>query len=554
MKCLLIIALIGTIFIGACGGGERIQDQPDYNLPPAEDENQNLTDAETEEPPSSPNPDSPPADLEISQEIIEEDPMKNVEADKILSEDPEDQPGFENQIYEGGRVSVAIETPHEYPVGNSTQPVVWSHTITHENAIGMRVFFSDFSVEDGSGAGLFQNDYVAILNGNGEVVARYAGESEGFWSDYVIGDSITIELHSDGAGADYGFKITHYEFYYDEIFLEDDESPGFTEPFEEAIYLTNDLDDMLNYVSGNPIYNRGQAVARLRIVANGVGWLCTGFLFDAALMMTNNHCVATQAECNGTIAQFNFENYANGTFGPVTSVNCNNLLETNTALDYSVLRLQGTPGNQFGALNLANFDAPLNNGLVVIQHPAGQHKQVSLNDCYVSSVIANGYGIATDMGHRCDTLGGSSGSPVMDDHSYDVVALHHWGGASQSNLNSQNQAVRMSRILAVCNNCSLPDGDGDGISNGMDNCPNTFNPNQADADGDGLGDACDPLNDNDYDDDGVYNDLDNCPDTPNPDQADLDGDGIGDVCDDNPTVNFASMLMPIINMILDDEE
>jgi len=27
---------------------------------------------------------------------------------------------------------------------------------------------------------------------------------------------------------------------------------------------------------------------------------------------------------------------------------------------------------------------------------------------------------------------------------------------------------------------------------------------------------------------------DSCPDTPNPDQADTDGDGIGDVCDDPP--------------------
>ena len=35
----------------------------------------------------------------------------------------------------------------------------------------------------------------------------------------------------------------------------------------------------------------------------------------------------------------------------------------------------------------------------------------------------------------------------------------------------------------------------------------------------------------DTDDDGVPDSTDNCPLTPNPDQADSDGDGVGDVCD-----------------------
>ncbi|MCB0640870.1 MAG: thrombospondin type 3 repeat-containing protein [Phaeodactylibacter sp.] len=42
----------------------------------------------------------------------------------------------------------------------------------------------------------------------------------------------------------------------------------------------------------------------------------------------------------------------------------------------------------------------------------------------------------------------------------------------------------------------------------------------------------------DTDQDGIPDASDNCPDTPNPDQADADGDGIGDVCD--PCVNSIS--------------
>jgi hypothetical protein len=38
-----------------------------------------------------------------------------------------------------------------------------------------------------------------------------------------------------------------------------------------------------------------------------------------------------------------------------------------------------------------------------------------------------------------------------------------------------------------------PDGDGDGIPDASDNCPSVSNPDQADIDHDGVGDACDPI-------------------------------------------------------------
>jgi DNA-binding beta-propeller fold protein YncE len=71
--------------------------------------------------------------------------------------------------------------------------------------------------------------------------------------------------------------------------------------------------------------------------------------------------------------------------------------------------------------------------------------------------------------------------------------------------------------------------DEDNLLDGQDNCPAAANNSQADDDGDGIGDACD-LIDNDGDDDGIADALDNCPIVPNPDQLDSNNDGRGDAC------------------------
>ncbi|MFH2006831.1 MAG: thrombospondin type 3 repeat-containing protein [bacterium] len=106
-----------------------------------------------------------------------------------------------------------------------------------------------------------------------------------------------------------------------------------------------------------------------------------------------------------------------------------------------------------------------------------------------------------------------------------LVAAGCSNGSSHQDNQNDNAADGGSN--ANNNNATTGDADNDGVPDDVDNCPERQNNDQADLDGDGIGDVCD----SDVDGDTVPNDLDNCPGISNVDQVDADGDGDGDPCD-----------------------
>jgi hypothetical protein len=90
------------------------------------------------------------------------------------------------------------------------------------------------------------------------------------------------------------------------------------------------------------------------------------------------------------------------------------------------------------------------------------------------------------------------GGSTLDSRLSDELWTFSYADAGELQLD-MNDTTGDSRLVGIVVAIDMEDSDADGIAEASDNCPDDYNPSQADADADGEGDACDACTDVDGD-------------------------------------------------------
>ena len=211
---------------------------------------------------------------------------------------------------------------------------------------------------------------------------------------------------------------------------------------------TDNFEPINNFSQNNRYRVMAAPIGRLDLLVRDQGReqvaVCTAWLVSADLAVTNHHCIpGEEGELLKASLLMNY--LKEGKTDTVERYGVNiQPVETNAELDFSVIRIDGSPGNKYGVIPLVTRDPLPNEELFMIQHPAGKPKRLTRRNCRADADTER----PEEMRHFCDTLGGSSGSPVFSDNDMALLGLHFAGLEKQVNFAKRIKVIiASSRIL-----------------------------------------------------------------------------------------------------------
>lgn len=332
-----------------------------------------------------------------------------------------------------------VNEPLSPLVANVEGRAFWQWEYSHPGANYLRVQFRPVGLD---GADLSAS--LSFWDQSGRLVRRLGLEElrkdRLVWSDAVDGDYVLVTFRVTNPGPDTAIEIRR-------VAVQNETSAAL------SIIGDDDTEKIIFYKNSPLVWELQSPVARLLLIQDHLTASCTGFMVSDSMMMTNFHCVRSQLECDDMKVQFNYHETELGRIGEVTQRDCIGFDPqlTSEELDYALVRVEGDPGAQFGTISLdalageAATPPAGGNPVLIIQHPAGLPKKIARTNCMIAELPVDGLAPDSDFSHSCDTLGGSSGSPVFNEAGI-LVGLHHYGFAEGGSW-SENRAIRISKII-----------------------------------------------------------------------------------------------------------
>ena len=178
-------------------------------------------------------------------------------------------------------------------------------------------------------------------------------------------------------------------------------------------------------------------------MGTGVG-NCTASILSERYIVTNSHCFpAGQGAVRQASLLMDF--YSEDAEAVARRFEVRSVpVERDAELDYAIAEVLGNPSATFGRVALEPRDPEPGESLLVVHHPMGMPKHMTRGGCRAHAPVAIQ---GTDIRHRCDTLPGSSGSPILSEASGRMIGLHY-GGSPNPGPNTWNSGKRLTEIAA----------------------------------------------------------------------------------------------------------
>lgn len=334
----------------------------------------------------------------------------------------------------------------------------WAHRIHVPEAQHIKVRFAYVD--------LLEGDTITVSDPDGKLIHTYPGstfttdENPGFYALSIIGDTAIVQLHTTASPSDdidaAGVHINSFTRGYPQWEIEANNPQEY-----RSTCGALDRVDASCYAASHPTdYANSEAVARLTFM-NGAAH-CTGWRVSAGnYVMTNEHCITSQAEADTLELWFDYERETcGGTLNTPVIADVGDFLIDDPTLDFALVTVNDAdfPAVQpFGFLELDPRMTVLGEEIYIPQHGAGNPREFGIESdvnqpsglCEVDHPTADGFANDTDVGYRCDTIGGSSGSPVLARSTHKVVALHHFGNGAAPNCAVTDDGTSLNRGVRI---------------------------------------------------------------------------------------------------------